>query len=535
MISPVHSNINRRIETCHNIEEYIKTMIRQNKKRSCQQIWADLFTKDFYHPEKIGSGAYSSIYQVFIRSFESYPLALKKTHQFQFNESEKLVYTSALAEAKINPHFCLLFAHFYCEMDSEKQPESDLSMTKQSWFIAERNIKELKEQINELSEKMEYDETAQKQIQTLEDKIRMIRASRYPYMSEIKEVNAMQQMFQKKATRRPLTTEQKIAEQLSSLLAEQYQNMLFARQDFYQSQDLLLMERLDGTLVHWFQNTKLKDTSSELYTSSWLSILFQTCTCFLSLLSYYQMLQNDITLSNIGINYVPSDTVYYYKMLETDAQYVRIPLHGVLVKLIDFGSSTDVNMFRTHSSANNPTSKQFISEEEKMFHHWCRGGKGYGQTHHLSCVSFYRDILELFYWVHQKEYEYHPFKFSTGMRDWITDCYHLFRDKQEQLDEEHLNSQLLNDLAKDIQYIFSADMLSKYNLPPFETVTDIPTGDESNAFIVGVSPTNETRKNKQYDQIEDIIAGKIWRKNNYFSTRTFLNPARFANQNIKLK
>ena len=159
-------------------------------------------------------------------------------------------------------------------------------------------------------------------------------------------------------------------------IRDTYYVMQKARGKFHKSYEYILMELAEpgSAFKTWVQQVPPP--------AHLISAAFQVCMGALSLMAFFKLTQNDLLLNNITYNKVNSDVYYVYKI---GLLYLKVPLYGKLVKIFDFGLTTDEKKFYLPTRPNSvPT-------------HWCVGGRGSGSEDQLSCSVYVRDILELFY------------------------------------------------------------------------------------------------------------------------------------------
>ena len=128
---------------------------------------------------------------------------------------------------------------------------------------------------------------------------------------------------------------------------------------------LFFIEKLQGTLEDLL--TRVEDLNTDLI----LSCLFQVSFALLYLQKYYQFTHNDLHINNVMFTST-SKTFLYYKFNNI---YYKVPTHGYLFKIIDFGRAIFTfhnrlffnDTFEKHGEAEGQYSKPFnkLSFQEK--------------------------------------------------------------------------------------------------------------------------------------------------------------------------
>ena len=132
-------------------------------------------------------------------------------------------------------------------------------------------------------------------------------------------------------------------------------------------------------------------------------------------------------------NWVDPSTFYVYKVNQT---YFKVPLFGRLIKIIDFGLSTDVTTFYQPTKV-----------------HWCVGGQGQTQDDSKKTCSVYvRDMLEYFYHMNT---DYIWSGKRKGIGKWIHFCYQKLK---------YVKEDSIETARQFVLEVFSNETLKKFNL-----------------------------------------------------------------------
>jgi len=190
-----------------------------------------------------------------------------------------------------------------------------------------------------------------------------------------------------------------------------------------------------------------------------------------------------LLLNNVTFNPVPADVAYVYKI---GSFYFRVPLCGKLVKIFDFGLTTDkVTFYQPTRPGKVPT-------------HWCVGGRGHGKEDELQCAVATRDLLELFFRL-QDEYGQASKKgrANSSVLAWLT---YAWQRAQANTDDT------LSGAVKVLSDIFHPTTLQRHGLPAVvEVSTQRPALSPYQA-----EPFEVVNRKKYIQRIYDVLDQKVW-------------------------
>lgn len=491
----IQSSVSERSE----LSQYLSALIKEqfNEKSTCQETWKNLFTTDWYEKvwsfgrtSKLGSGAHGAVYKVFLRHVPNLPLAIKSTDDMELGEARRDILLSSLVEAKVNPHFIITYAHLHCEKLQSKSLKQTLQKKLVPWNEGMNKIIQLQERILEIKNTLETHPSHFKEMQQLESTVKLISDNLYVddetlnyyrnlAKSKKEQLNAIYESANSIEEENVTNFDIYLMQELEKII----KSMQKIRQKHHRPFELILMEMADGSFDNWIDKSpNVKNV---------LSAIFQICCAFLSMLSFFQLIQNDLLLKNIMFNNVDNKTTYIYKIKNT---YFRVPLGGKLFKVIDFGLSANIKEFNGPNAGNL---------------HWCVGGREpdverdeFGENYmmgfkfstsepeNLQCAAYMRDILELFY---RLQFVYYG---DAQLMKWIKMGY----EKAKGTKKDNIES-----AVQFVLYMFQPTTLEAYQLPTFQTFTDLPINNNQGTVVV-FDILNKKRYNST---IKDIIKSKV--------------------------
>jgi hypothetical protein len=517
----IQSSIQMRQELAHIIQKIIK--MRYTSK-SCQELWHELFSTQWKNAQKLGGGEYGSVYTVKLKglvknpksfsdkrpnsletksSLQEYlpllPLAIKKTKGIELDEVKNSVQASSLVEVGANPHFLLLYLHMHCG-----QTVVPITGGGIPWNVGREKILELKKQILQLTQALSANISTKEKaiyrnnITILKETIKEIekRTIIDPiFFNEIrllknqKENEYNEQYPQPKLQDAAYINDTRLINNINIL----YNTIKQKHQEQFKVSELLLLEKGDEGFDEWLENRS--QTAEE--TKQLLSALFQICMACLTLVSFFKMVQNDLLLHNIMYNYVDPQVKYVYKF---NGKYFTVPLYGKLMKLFDFGLSTNIYKFQQCRHPGSAATHWCVGGRDSPPHSQeakCREEQGFppedpGQF--KQCSVFVRDMLELFFHL-KTDYTWK----SKGFRNWLDMSYQHLRD----ITVMHIQSAM-----NFVQHVFDPKILHHYNLPPVITVSaEAPLNLQYQKEVFEV-----TNYAKYKDKINQVMQDKIWQQ-----------------------
>ena len=501
------SSIESRASLSREISKTIKNNFTQ---LPCQESWELFFNGHWYdklwgQPSKLGGGQYGSVYKVFLKKYKHHPLAIKRTHDIQLTEARHTLLASLLPECGANPHFLILYAHFHCETLYTAEAKKKLSEQLIPWNQGLMKIKELEIKKKQIQQQIENIKNTtnnfqsyqtdvinttnttnttkkntlwnlQKEVQTTNNNITLIYKNLYAddevlkYYTKIKKEK--EQAMKKVYYNKPKNYQHDSIFHYDNLLVQKVSTMHDIiqenRKKYHQPFELILMEMADESFSYWLGQDNISFKKI-------VSASFQVCMALLTLVGFFNIVQNDLLLHNIMYNWVDPSTFYVYKVNQT---YFKVPLFGRLVKIIDFGLSTDVKTFYQPTKV-----------------HWCVGGQGQTQDDSKkTCSVFVRDMLEYFYHLNT---DYVWSGKRKGIGRWIYFCYQKLK---------YVKEDSINTAGQFILEAFSTETLNKFNLNDIieqdENPLEFNTKYQSDVFEV-------TNPQKYEPLMNDIIENKL--------------------------
>jgi hypothetical protein len=443
------------------ISTEVRSKYRQDK--TCDELWNLLVHKEKTHA---GSGSYGDVWVVRLRKFPSFPIVIKRTKRLDLNEVKQSLMAGALAEVGANPHFNILLGHFHCETQSSITPPGRSI----SWKDGEH-------QLQQLTMKKQQSGVSAPEVEQINTQIRHIQQQMYPEFDDIEKLRLLKNAKEKQLRdkyRTVLPYERNDPQVSSDLmlidsLSQTYEYMQEIRAQQYATHELIMMELSNGKF------SSLIDQNAQPHLM--ISAICQVCLGFLSFTSFFGLVQNDIHMGNVMYNTVDPTLAYVYKIGKS---HIRVPLFGMLMKIIDFGLSTNVRNFNKAPRPGKPPT------------HWCPGGRGKGPDDQLECSVYMRDVLEFF------------FHLAVELRNGALKNWAAFAHKKAQA----IVNGSIKILTEFIIVIFHADTLSRFGLPGVITMSQFPipvdVRYQTEAFEI-------TNRKKYMSAIHQVIENKVWR------------------------
>ena len=405
MLLGLQSSIDERMVLSKKINQSIKRYMTTSRSSyettTCQSVYEQLFDSPWVNnfwgkPKTLGAGAYGRVFEVKLKDFPYYPLALKKTNNLEFEETQNTIKVSSLVEVGANPHFVILYAHLHCEtpksysLISGYEPEITTP-----WNIGMEQIRSLENKLQQVFTKKERAQI-NREIKDMEKQL-IVDDETLNYFKKLKKDKEMlmEQIYGGSVSRHTHDLIYQNDLDLMSAIQDTYQKILKIRTKTHISYEFFMLEMADNSFKKWIEHQT--PGNEEM-----LSATFQICSALITLVSFFGLVQNDLLLHNIMYNQVNPAVSYVYKIKN---YYFKIPLYGKLMKIIDFGLSTDVQKFTQ-------------ARGDGTLVHWCEGGRGYGPSQEKECAGYVRDILEFFYWLN-----YYQHLWSPELGAWIGYAY----------------------------------------------------------------------------------------------------------------
>jgi hypothetical protein len=465
------SLIDKRGQFARIVSKKIKDVFVPGKP--CYQSWKSLFTTDSFQVSPgLGSGMYGSARLVTLRAEPSLDLAIKRTKKMEFDEVYNTILAGSLPEVGANPHFNIFYMHLHCE-DMETQLYKTMKHRLINWKDAEARIRTL---ITRMNQNPLNKDAIQKEITEIE-------TLAYPSLNDVHTFHEFKlqqdhEFFLKYGNMDPDDIPPGVTRAMRHI-RDTYYSMQKARGKYHQPYEYILMELSEPGLAFktWVQQVPP--------TAHLISAAFQVCMGALSLMAFFKLTQNDLLLNNITYSKVNSDVFYVYKI---GLMYMRVPLYGKLVKIFDFGLTTDEKKFYLPTRLNNvPT-------------HWCVGGRGSGSEDQLSCSVYVRDILELFYRL-DDEYGCNDFNIclpkDKNLAAWISYAH----KKVQGVTEDSISN-----AVSVVLELFGTSTMIRFNLPQvvYMSTTPIPLSRYQ------TRPFEVVNRKKYIGEINKVIDQKVW-------------------------
>lgn len=450
-----------RLKLARAISAEVRSKYRGDK--TCDELWNLLVHKEKTHA---GSGSYGDVWIVRLRKFPSFPIVIKRTKRLDLNEVKHSLMAGALAEVGVNPHFNILLGHFHCEtLQSSTPPGRSIS-----WKDGERRL-------NELTIKKQQPGKSIPEVELINSQIKHVQQQMYPEFEDIEKLRLLKNAKEKQLRDKYKTVlpyernDPQVSSDLMLIdsLSQTYEYMQEIRAQQYATYELIMMELSNGKFA------SLVDQNAQPHVM--ISAICQVCLGFLSFTSFFGYVQNDIHMGNVMFNTVDPTIAYVYKIGKS---HIRVPLFGMLMKIIDFGLSTNVRNFNKAPRRGKPPT------------HWCPGGRGKGTDDQLECSVYMRDVLEFFFHLS------HELR-NSALKNWAAYAH----SKAQGIVKGSVK--ILTDF---IIIMFHADTLSRFGLPGVITMSQFPIAHDTRYQKEAFEITN---RKKYMGAIHEIIENKVWR------------------------
>ena len=478
--SQLQLHISARIKWSSCVEQLTRKQFQQ--WADCQKSYEKTFISwSKFQSSYINQGVYGKVFKMRIKDKKAppFPIAIKRSFGQEIDEARYMVRVTALVEAGVNPHFTMLYSHFHCEEGAYQPKTQDIS-----YLDALKQIEELEERRKQLRLRrfLSYPDRIEYQ-STIPKKIKSLIQQRVPRIEEIQWVAQMKSsaLREYKQNEKQLSIDTDTdTEKSKELQARQnylldvlkkstllLRDMLEKRKESAGTKpyEIFVMEYNDGHLWDWIQKRR---STAQLF-----SMAFQVCMALVSLVSYWDMVQNDLNLKNImyvRITHKPLHRKWYAYKIGRDHIF-QAKYHGYLFKVIDFGLATSIN------------------QEKDVY---CVGGKK-----RKECTVYNRDLVEFFY--HLKHLNNLPKKFKK----WVHQTYNiLIRNPVFTMNQlTHQMVQIVQTIPSDIVRSVRPDRFSNSN-----TTTTTTTKNNRAWFQITATPSTKS-------QVHQKAALKKWFEN----------------------
>jgi hypothetical protein len=487
----LQSSIVARTVLADDISKHIRNLL--NQKLECRISWELLFSNKWNDQmtglKSVGSGSYGSVYIVTLRKYPDFPIALKRTNNMELEEAKYTLLAGTLSEAGISPHFPILYAHLHCEKLNDSTLKKNFQAQLIPWNQGARQIQEINleiEQQQQLIQREQNNPQNQSLITKHNEHIGILRNKAMNIYKLMYADDETVDFFRKLRDDK----ERKFQDQYSTVsfsnkndkiyqndlkIIEELKNMYLVvqrnREKYHKPFEMMLLEMADHKFSEWVKNDSLPSAKDIISAS------FQVCSGLLSFVSFFKLVQNDLHLHNIMYSNVHPSVYYVYKI---GSSYFRVPLRGKLMKIIDFGLTTDLTQFHQPPKPGKGDS------------HWCEGGRGIGPSEQRQCSFFVRDILEYFYHLHSK------YNWNGNIGRWIKMAYTRARD---------IERETLEEVVGLILYVFSPSTLELYGLPTIIEKSEKPFKMDP---LYQQDYFDVMNKKKYHGKITQIIQNKVW-------------------------
>lgn len=485
----LQSSIDARMQLAQEVTSGIREAFVPGKP--CPESWKKLFiSESFDRAPGLGQGQYGSARMVRLKSNPTLDLAIKKTKKMESEEVMNTILAGTLPEVGANPHFNIFYMHLHCE-----EMDTPLYRANQHRLIP---WKDAESQIRTLMQQMAQDPS---QTQRLQMKINAIEDVAYPTLDDIHRFHEFKLQQESEFANQygnvdedvlalsslsltpslqPLNSKvpAAISKSLKQIRAT-YHAMQKVRSKYHEPHEYILMELAEpgSAFKTWIQQGPP--------VPQLISAAFQVCMASLSLMAFFQLTQNDLLLNNITFNPINPDVYYVYKI---GSVYFKVPLYGKIVKIFDFGLTTNTETFYK------PTRPGHVPT------HWCVGGRGSGKEDQLQCSVYVRDMLELFFRLSDEYGRPDDGKFQprhSKLMGWIAYAH----EKIKAVTEDSIAS-----ACKVILDIFHSATMKRFGLPVVIDVTQTSpplSSYQSHPFEV-------VNRKKYIQQIHTVIGEKVW-------------------------
>jgi hypothetical protein len=467
-----YKEIQSSIEKRRSIANLVVTQLRETfvPGTPCDTQWKYLFsTSSFDSSPQLGKGNYGAARLISLKNIPGLNLAIKRTRKMEFDEVYYSLLAGSLPEVGANPHFNMFYMHLHCE-----EGGTALYKTLKHKLI---DWKDANSKIVALSKKPQTEDIKRQIIE--------IERLAYPSLDDIRFFHGYKLQREQEFHRLYGHLDRKEypsdVRELMKQFNSTYRIMQEVRSKYHKPYEYLLMELAEsGNSFQSFIHSA--PPAKEL-----ISVSFQVCMAAISLVAFFGIVQNDLLMSNITYNQVNPDVYYVYKIGRI---YIKVPLYGKLVKIFDFGLTTDTDTFYK------PTLP------DQLPTHWCVGGRGVGSEDKLACSAFVRDILEYFTRLDDEYGCKYPNICKTNLNDDILDWIDYSRQLAQNVTFDSIPSAIGL-----IFNIFSPVTLSKFHLPAVVDISETPF---PLMPTYQASPFEVINKKKYIQSVHQIIDRKIW-------------------------
>jgi hypothetical protein len=546
----IQGHISQRAQISQYINNYIHQQYairRRDRKQTpladvsthCEITWELLFDENFPHikdiilhrfnPAKhLGTGSYGRVFSAHFKlrgesnrvitprnHWLSWPVAIKLTKDMSEFEVRTMIKTSSLVQAEISPHFITLYGSFICN-SRKYQPSSQVLARFPSLTMLYEQYKKHKQWDILHRPGLPHENPHHSDLmQTL--------ASYCPTLEELHYIRQkiVTHKFEWLHNPHPTTTtttttttdSPTLSTHLTSMtqideLEHLYNLAIKQRLSMEHLYEMIIMERAHHNLYEWVS----KSHSINL----WCSLIVQVIMGCLSLQSYCDVIQNDLTWKNIVYNQVDSTIRYCYQIGNT---FFDIALHGHLFKIIDFGLSV--------------STQEWPNLKMGDLKRWCVDGDLDNNRWHNSdtkwcyakCSFVTRDINEFIYNLLQLKNTIPP-----GLHQWLNDTRSMLIkfSRNNPHPNPHQNQTTLENLVN-IVIVPRLKTLTQLEPQTVKVLTEEPSmSHQKRAFCVCLpknnSSQNTIRKYRQVLHKHSWIQRKLFAKatNSHFLEKSDL-------------
>ena len=252
-------------------------VLNQNTESQCDEIWKIFFQKS----KHIDSGTYGDVFVTHLPQFQNVPVVVKRTKRINLNEVIPSLLVSALVECGANPHFNILYGHVHCENKLSKSVTSQRDIP---WVEGEKQLQLLHSELKQNPSKKtvilnQMAKIEQRMFPTKEN-VEKLRLFKNQKEKQLNELSTTVVFFE----RQKHENDMKILDALN----DTFMYMQEIRSQINTTYELLIMEFADYSFDNILKPTVLLHVH--------ISSIFQVCMGFLSMISIFGIVQNDMHL-----------------------------------------------------------------------------------------------------------------------------------------------------------------------------------------------------------------------------------------------
>lgn len=427
----VSCSVKQRVELAQKIAAAVRRRYESDPSASCGALLTSLLAPK-PKPHRLGQGSYGHADSVYLKDYPEYNFVIKTTKTFELGEPRFSVLASALVEANVVPHFCLTMAHLHCEKPLSLKSRTEQASRRLLQALRSRDGQQFQHVVQDLKALW-----SQKESPPAPEHLEQIRQQWRDAERQLVHLTLRQNPQVHPYGRTDTQAQRSVVDHLQ----QQYATHLAQRSQQVEVYEILFMERVSRRFIDEIESLREKQPTLEKMV---VSCTMQICLSILSFNVFFGLVHNDTHLGNLLFDVVPNGTHYVYKV---GPVYLKVPLYGRCMKLIDWGLVTDQSKFEQPPNITN-----------RHLYHWCPGGQGEGPAEDLECSFYARDLLDLFDHLRNE-----TFAGNRKLKTWIEHCGYTLQ-KTVGYSASQVQQTVLG--------LFHPEFLKTFDLPPVITFSN---------------------------------------------------------------